>query len=353
MHGTVPPYVPSTEDWSAYIERLSHYFIANGVEDATKKRSILLANCGAATYKLIRSLLTAEQVNSTSFEDIASLVQEHFQPKPSKIVQRFKFNTRIQQEGESIATYLAALRAIAEYCEYGETLKEMLRDRLVCGVLNEGIQKRLLSEKNLTYDRAVELAVSIESAERDTKQIKSSTNGTKPPAPKEVLHMKKPPQGSLSLPPGGTPTDPPKSDKHKVTCYRCGGNHLAPACKFKDTQCNYCKKKGHLARVCRAKARHAEQKSQPQNLHIAREEDIADPPDDQLNQPIPNLHDDTYATFTIRQDTKDPFIVRVWINNYPIDMEVDSGAASSLISYATYETIQKNATISPLTANQG
>ena len=119
MHGTVPPYVPGKEEWSSYAERLTHYFIANGVDDATKQRSILLSNCGATTYQLIRSLLSADQVNTTSFQDIVSLVKNYYQPKPSKIVQRFKFNTRNQAEGESIATYLAALRTLAEHCEYG------------------------------------------------------------------------------------------------------------------------------------------------------------------------------------------------------------------------------------------
>lgn len=117
MHGTVPPYVPGKEDWSAYAERLSHYFIANGVADATKQRSILLSNCGASTYQLIRSLLTAEQVNATSFADIVALVKNYYQPKPSMIVSRFKFNTKNQAAGESIATYLAELRVSAEYCD--------------------------------------------------------------------------------------------------------------------------------------------------------------------------------------------------------------------------------------------
>ena len=33
MHGTV---IPGKEEWSSYAERLTHYFIANGVDDATK-----------------------------------------------------------------------------------------------------------------------------------------------------------------------------------------------------------------------------------------------------------------------------------------------------------------------------
>ena len=47
-------------------------------------------------------------------------------------------------------------------------LQDMLRDRLVCGVNHEAITNRLLSKKKLTFDKAMELAQAIESAERDT-----------------------------------------------------------------------------------------------------------------------------------------------------------------------------------------
>ena len=39
----------------------------------------------------------------------------------------------------------------------------------------------------------------------------------------------------------------------KIVCYRCGGVHLAPDCKFKNAECHICKKGGHIARACRRK----------------------------------------------------------------------------------------------------
>ena len=86
----------------------------------------------------------------------------YYEPEPSPIVQRYKFNTRNRASGESIAAYVAALRELAEHCDYGASLSEMLRDRLVCGVNHEGIQKKLLAEKDLDYDKAYGIAVAIE-----------------------------------------------------------------------------------------------------------------------------------------------------------------------------------------------
>ena len=146
---------------------MNYYFIANDVNDAAKKRSILLSVCGATTYKVIRNLVQQDKLDTTSYADIVKLVKEHYDPAPSPIMQRYRFNTRVRGEGESVATYVASLRDIAQHCEYKDTLLEMLRDRLVCGVKHKGITNRLLAEKTLSYDKALELAQAIESAERD------------------------------------------------------------------------------------------------------------------------------------------------------------------------------------------
>ena len=55
-----------------------------------------------------------------------------------------------------MAAYMALLRRRSEDCNYGDKLEEQLRDRLVCGVKDNRIQRRLLSEEKLTLKRAVE-----------------------------------------------------------------------------------------------------------------------------------------------------------------------------------------------------
>ena len=76
-------------------------------------------------------------------------------PKPSAIVQQLKFNTRSQQPGETIAMFLAELRHLSEHCEFRLTLDERLRDRLVCGVRDIRIQRRLLAEPKLILKQAL------------------------------------------------------------------------------------------------------------------------------------------------------------------------------------------------------
>ena len=66
--------------------------------------------------------------------EIVKLVSNHHNPKPSAIMQRFKFNCRIRGSNESVAEYVTSLRQLAEHCEYGTFLDDMLRDRIVCGI---------------------------------------------------------------------------------------------------------------------------------------------------------------------------------------------------------------------------
>ena len=132
-------YSDSIEDWTAYTERLKNYFTAKDVEDGSKKRAILLSVCGAATYKLIRSLAAPEKLTDYSYEALKQMVKTHHNPKPSVIVQRFKFNTQVRQGGKSIAKFVAELRQLSEFCDYGEKMSDMLRDRLSLSPTNQKV----------------------------------------------------------------------------------------------------------------------------------------------------------------------------------------------------------------------
>ena len=103
---------PAKEDWTSYSERLTHCFISTGITDASKQRSILLSICGPETYRLLRSLVgSAAEINAKSFEDLVDILKQHYNPSPSVIIQRYKFNSRNRKDTETILQFLAALRS--------------------------------------------------------------------------------------------------------------------------------------------------------------------------------------------------------------------------------------------------
>ena len=115
--GHIREFHSDSEVWISYTERLELYFAANGIEDATKRQAILLSVCGPSTYQLIRDLLSPTKPMDKSFAELVTLVKEHQQPAPSFIVQRYNFNTRVQQPGEMISAFVAQLRKIARDCQ--------------------------------------------------------------------------------------------------------------------------------------------------------------------------------------------------------------------------------------------
>ena len=135
-------------EWLQYEERMLCYFEANGIMDESKMKAIFLPAVGARTYKLLRNLTAPAKPRERSFIDLRKALSNHYNPMPSVMVQRLRFNSRVRHTGESVAEFVSALRALSEFCEDGETLNEMLRNHLVCGIDDERTQRRLLAERS-------------------------------------------------------------------------------------------------------------------------------------------------------------------------------------------------------------
>ncbi|KAI7813566.1 hypothetical protein IRJ41_020631 [Triplophysa rosa] len=174
MIGSFATFDSNVEDWGTYVERVELYCKANEVADE-KKVSVLLSVMGVKTYGLLRSLLTPEKPADKTFKEIVDILHEHLNPKPLVIAERSRFHKRNQAKVESISEYMAELRRLSEHCQFGAGLTDALRDRLVCGMHNESTQKRLLTEKDLTLERALNIAVSMET-DKDCRKCHKKGN---------------------------------------------------------------------------------------------------------------------------------------------------------------------------------
>ena len=312
------------EDWLSYTERLQQFFAANDITNATKQRAILLSACGASTYQLIRNLLAPEKPSTKSFDELVLLVQNHLQPLPSVIVQRFNFHSRSRHQEETISQFMAELRKLAEHCEFGDSLNEMLRDRLVCGINDHQIQRRLLSEPKLSFSQALQIAQAAETAHRNTKELEKSAE----------VHALRRDRQSVNETRG--PPKPP-------ACLRCGGQHSAATCRFKYCVCHNCGKKGHLAKVCRGGWSRTEPKRHPSSPSLRGR----DEPKETHCVEEPRSQDEsdeaTYTLFNTPGSRLNPMMVSLELDHKEVQMEVDTGASASIISEATYQKLWSRA----------
>ena len=147
-----------------------------------------------------------------SYDELTTLLKNHYQAKPLVIAKRFYFGQRNQKEGKTIADYIAELRRLSANCDYGDFLTQAFHNHLVAGIQSEVLQQQLLSKETLTLDEAVKISQGFKAAELNVKALKCAE-----PAASTV--------GRLNTKPVPKPA---------VPCYRCGrGNHSPDQCKLK------------------------------------------------------------------------------------------------------------------------
>ena len=311
--GKIDEFDASKEEWPQYVERMEHFFVANSIEDAVKKKSTFLAVIGPATYSLVRNLVSPEKPGDRTYAQLVDILTKHFNLTPSETLQRAKFHSRIRKPGETIATYVADLRSLAEFCNFGASLNDMFRDRLFCGVNNTKMQQTLLAKKTLTLDEALELTQGLETAAKNVKTLSHGEAAVASSTSETVNKV----AGKRSTPSSTRPA-------FKGTCFCCGKTgHKQATCRFKDALCRGCGRKGHLQAVCRGKSTHRRQsQSRARPVHLLQEGEDTD-------------HD--YDLYTINDNRKpQPYKISIEINRKLLQFEIDTGASLTLVSETTF-----------------
>ena len=162
---------PDQEPFTVYLERVEIFFVVNDIP-AEKKVSVFINSIGGTAYGVLRNLIAPASPMDKSFEFIVGKLTDHYDPKPLIIVERYHFHKRDQATGETVGEYVAELRRLATKCNFGAYFKEALRDRLVCGIKSEQIQKGLLAEADLDLAKAVKRATAMEAARSHTQAMK-------------------------------------------------------------------------------------------------------------------------------------------------------------------------------------
>ena len=122
-----PPFDPfdaESEDIESYLERLQEHFtaydIADDEDNAAKRRAILSTSIGSNCFRVLKDLAFPNALNTKTFdwEQLATLLREHFKPTRLKIAERYRFHSAVQQQGQSIADFVRELKKLAGTCEF-------------------------------------------------------------------------------------------------------------------------------------------------------------------------------------------------------------------------------------------
>ena len=306
--GHVEPYTEAT-DYDSYMERVEQFMIANDIADE-KKVATFLTLIGPQCYQVLRDILAPAKASDKSYEDLKATLRAHYKPTPMIISERFKFYKRDQQSNEDIAAYCIVLKQLAATCDFGTFLDQALRDRLVCGLKNEGIQRKLLtdsSDKAMTFAQGKAKAQSMEAAQRHVNEFNRDTSVSV----NRLFDSK----GQYVRRDSGKQIV--NSAEQRPKCTRCLGKHSRESCRFKSYKCNKCQEKGHLARACSA---------QSKDTYFVEEE--SETVEDDF---------DLMGIFQIDLQKSKTYSVDIVVAGHKVSMDIDTGAAVSVIPVNLYK----------------
>ena len=117
------------QTWQAYETITSLHLKPQNYRVAT-----FIACIGPEAIEIHGGLPFASEEEKGRIDKVLELWNNYCVGKTNTIYERYKFNNRSQEPGETIDAYATAVRTLADTCSFGNLKEEMIRGRLVCGI---------------------------------------------------------------------------------------------------------------------------------------------------------------------------------------------------------------------------
>lgn len=146
------------ENWRTFKQNYEIFYIAGEIN---KKSEAVQNAVGPAAVEVFNSFNLDENKKKV-YVEIIKAFDEFCRPKTNELYETFVFHRRSQGVNEPFDQFLMDIKKLIRTCGFGELENRMLRDRIVCGVADKNLQKRLLEADKLDCDRAIDMARAAE-----------------------------------------------------------------------------------------------------------------------------------------------------------------------------------------------
>ena len=242
-----------TGNWDLFKQQWSDYETATGLDrrEESVRLATLRSSMGRECLQILLNLNLPED-DKKKIDKCLEALESYFKPSRNLVYERYVFNTCVQQSEESVQSYVTRLRKLAASCEYGALTDELIRDRLVIGLKNQG--------DKVDLKKAIQMCASSEIASQQIKTIISA--GDKTEDITKFSEKKFPHRTRSKKRDGGRSSNLEKKLEKKKS-----GSPFEPTCKYRGRKqrherrtkcpafkktCSKCQKKGHFASVCRS-----------------------------------------------------------------------------------------------------
>ena len=343
-----------TTTWTSYRDRMGFYFHANGVTLDAYRKSLFLWSVGDHVYSLLESLLAPRLLTEAelTYENLIDILDKHYDDTKNIMTSTYNFFSCYQKSGQSFTEWKAELYDKARRCGFTTSalatkpIDRAIRDMYVMGIKNPKIRQALLKEQDPDLATAEKLILAAERLEQDVRHFAHPLNDNNSSVDKihhQQFNFNK--RKSTYSNKNRDYKSNNNNDKHRDykpnnnndkrrdyklnnldkdrnynPCETCGSTkHLRSNCKFRDYTCNYCKKNGHLEKVCRQK-----KNEQLSTKHITT---------------ISKLNCSKSSISTIPA-LNSSCMISLEVNGNPLTFEIDTGSSHTIISKLDWHRLQ-------------
>jgi transposase InsO family protein len=374
------PKVHSIEDWLEQFE----LHVDIGVIDAAKVKPMLLTHVVPEVYTLLKTINAPTELKDAKItaKSLAAQLLTQYQVITNPYAALDEFHHIRQGPTEDLTSYINSLRSTALNCKFGAGLDARLREQFVIGMADVEMKIKIFEDAALdTFEKMAAAALNREkllqqmramsiSSQRPQEtigaiQANSSTparfgNQTQPTGARPASNNANQRQGNGPRPAYHNANQAPNSGQQqkKSSCFRCGKDHPQQECRFISATCFHCGKIGHIKSICRSFARGDSPAPKTQIRNIEAQEGQQQqsggpwtgPQENQVEEASNNQYNhqtDGRSLYTIKLVTQrkahTPILrVPVLINKRRAVMDLDTGAAESVISSNTYRQLGLN-----------
>lgn len=343
-----------SENWRIFKRNYDIWMVAKGIDEKADvvKIATFLNAIGKDAVE-VYDTFNLTQIERTTYTRVIKSFEDFCKPRKNIVYERYRFGSRNQKEGEPFDVFLMDIKKLARHCTYNDE-EDMIRDRIVLGVTDSKLRTRLLEEKELTMDKAIEKSRASEASKKQTESMsktavvheisggthkhtnqattftprahgKQSTNNNKQSAQTQHNPKNQQQQRQRYTHNGSGSNSNNKSNKNENrqvdrkninNCSLCGYTHKVRECPAFGKQCRSCNKQNHFSSMCKQR--------QITTIDTHTDSDSSEYYIDTINN--------TNETSKDTSDSKAfPWIEQIKMNGKNVPSKIDTGAETDVL----------------------
>lgn len=359
--------------WERWLKRFTNYTVAKDITDERRMKAILLHYVGEEVFELAESLGI---VDDTSLENTKHILTAYFAPQRNIEYEVYVFRQAAQLGSESLDKFHARLRQLAKNCNFNDLDREV-RSQIIQRCQLGKVRDKGLSDAHITLSELLKFGRTLEATNAQGQAMannhasmtgnsagnvtdrsivnklsvtKSATQSRGASTWRSRSHQQAKPNAAAATwrttshqrnrksPNDGA--DNWRASSHHSLCNGCGAApHVKRQlqCPAWGQRCHLCQRENHFASVCRSKSQVQHVTAIEPELSTAIQHVSCDRDD------ILDLN-----TLQTKNATVKPYMYAAMLNDVVAQMEIDTGAATSIISLRQLESLRRGTQSLPL-----